>query len=155
MNEFEGDLLLIDTPDGGDLVIETGILQPDRRFDTAVYISLFGGNKEDSGKVKTNKTWWGNTLEDNETNKIVSRFQFIITAMPLTIKNIKAAEAAAKMDLQWIIDQGIADKIEAEGRTAENNFFTLAIKILKDNTTLFENSYSDLWVGRSRRDYGV
>jgi phage gp46-like protein len=153
MNDFEGDLLLLDTPDGGDIVIENGLLQPDRGFATAVYISLFGGNKEESGKVKTNKTWWGNTLEGTEAEKIVSRFQHIITAMPLSIKNIKAAEEAAKLDLKWIVGLGIADKIEADGRTGEKGFFSITVTILKDTNTVFENSYSTLWAAGG--DYGI
>ena len=149
MIDFQGDLLLIDTPDGGDIVIEEGIFWGDQALATPVYISLFGGNKEDAGKIKNNKTWWGNTIEGTrEEEKIVSRFQHIITSMPLSIKNIKAAEAAAIIDLQWIIDMGIADKIESECQTKEKNIFILVIKVLKDFNTVFENSYSALWMAK-------
>jgi len=156
MTEFQGDLLLIDTPDGGEVVIEDGLLKADPAFSTAVYLSLFGGNKEDAGKTKTNKTYWGNTLEGTaEAEKIVSRFQYIITAMPLCVKNIKAAEAAAIMDLQWIIDLGIADKIESECRTGERGILILTIRILKDQNTLFENSYVTSWTAKSGGGYAI
>ena len=153
--EFEGDLLLIDTPDGGDIVIEDGLFTADTAFSTAVYLSLFGGNKEDAGKIKTNKTWWGNTLEGiTEAEKIVSRFQHIITAMPLSVKNIKAAEAAAILDLQWIIDLEIADKIESECLTREKGIFILLINILKNKNTIFKTNYSSLWTGTGAA-YGI
>jgi phage gp46-like protein len=146
MSDFQGDLLLIDTPDGGDITVDNGFFKADRAFATAVYLSLFGGNKEDAGKIKTNKTWWGNTLEGiTEAEKMASRFQNIISGLPLTVKNIKAAETAAKLDLAWVIDQGIADKIEAEGRTGEKNYFVLEVQILKNENTVFENSYALLW----------
>jgi len=148
--EFEGDLMMVDTPDGGDLILEDGVFKADPAFSTAVYLSLFGGNKEESGKIKTNKTWWGNTLENtSDAEKIISRFQYIITAMPLCVKNIKAAESAAQMDLQWILDMGIADKILTECQTGERNLFILKIVILKDKNTIFENSYYSSWAVKS------
>lgn len=151
MTDFQGDLLLIDTPDGGDVLLENDLFVADPNLATAVYISLFGGNKEDAGKIQTNKTWWGNTLEGTgEAEKIVSRFQHIITAMPLSVKYLKAAETAAKLDLQWIVELGIADVIESEMQIKEKNIFILTIKILKDENTLFEKDYSDLWMSMSK-----
>jgi phage gp46-like protein len=146
VSDFQGDLLLIDTVDGGDVVIENGLFKGDRAFSTAVYLSLFGGSKDDTGKIKTNKTWWGNTLEGtSEAEKMVSRFQNIISGLPLSVKNVKAAENAAVLDLAWFIDLGIADKVEVEARTGEKSRFFITVKILKDKNTLFENSYSLLW----------
>lgn len=115
--EFMGDLLLIETPDGGDCVMRDGLLEADRAFGTAFYISLFGGNKADSGKVKNKNTWWGNTLAGvTEKEKVISRFQNFISATPLTVKNIKNAEEAARQDLKWAIDEGIADAITVTGK---------------------------------------
>ena len=115
--EFMGDLLLIETPDGGDCVMRDGLLEADRAFGTAFYISLFGGNKADSGKVKNKNTWWGNTLAGvTEKEKVISRFQNFISAAPLTVKNIKNAEEAARQDLKWAIDEGIADAITVTGK---------------------------------------
>jgi phage gp46-like protein len=145
---FEGDILLIDTADGGDIVIEEGLVKGDRAFNTAVYISLFGGNKNDSGKVKTRKTWWGNTLKSTPVNeKIASRLQAVISAMPLTVKNVREAETAAELDLAWMIKEGIAEKIEASGTTEGKNRFRLLVKISNSGTTIYENSYSVLWEG--------
>ena len=76
---FEGDLLLVDSPDFGEIVIEDGFILSDKAFNTAVYLSLFGGNKDDNGKIKTKKTWWGNTLSGISKNeKMISRFQAVI-----------------------------------------------------------------------------
>jgi phage gp46-like protein len=146
MSDFQGDLFLIDTPDGGDVIVENGLFKADPSFSTAVYLSLFGGNKDDAGKIKTNKTWWGNTLDGtSKAEKMVSRFQNIISGLPLSVKNIKAAEKAAALDLAWIIDQGITDKIEVEASTGERNYFYMNVRILKEKNTIFENSYSLLW----------
>jgi phage gp46-like protein len=149
MNElqnFEGDLLLEDTVDGGDIQIEDGLLVPDRTFRTAVYLSLFGGNKEDSGKVKNNKTWWGNTLPGTGANeKLVSRFQAVISGLPMTTKNIGEAEAAARLDLKWTIDEGVAEKIIVSGSAKAHNKFALRVEIKAGGKSVYENTFALFW----------
>ena len=130
LQTFEGGLLLHDTPDGGDIRIEKGLIASDRTFCTAVYLSLFGGNKDDNGRVKNRRTWWGNTLRGvNETRRLVSRFQAIIFGLPMTTKNIIDAEEAARLDLGWMIAEKIADEILADGRAVSRNRLTLTIQI--------------------------
>jgi phage gp46-like protein len=146
LQAFEGDLLLEDSPDFGEIKIIDGLVKSDRAFGTAVYISLFGGNKEDNGKVKNNKTWWGNTLPGvGENEKMISRFQAIIFGLPMTSKNIQESETAARLDLKWIIDDGIADKISVTGRAAARNAFELTIQIKSGGKSIYENTFSLFW----------
>jgi phage gp46-like protein len=78
---------------------------------------------------------------------MVSRFQNIITSLPLTIKNIGEAEQAAESDLAWLIKEEIADKIEAAGRLEGKNRVHLDIVISKEGKTIYENGYGFLWEG--------
>jgi phage gp46-like protein len=145
IQDFEGDLLLYDTPDGGELAIENGLFVSDKQFSTSVYLSLFGGNKEDSGKVKNKEEWWGNLLDISESEKLKSRFQYIITGFPMTVKNIKEAETAAQLDLQWFVKEKIADEIFIYGKAVAKNQLSLTIEIMKDTRTIFKNAYSFQW----------
>jgi phage gp46-like protein len=146
LKDFEGDLLLSDTGDGGDVVVSEGLFQSDRSFDTAVYLSLFGGNKSDSGKVKNGTTWWGNTLRGTgENEKLVSRFQNIISSLPMTTKNILDAEDAARLDLKWMIDEGIADKIETSGRALSHNRFAMAVHITAGGKDIYTHTFAQFW----------
>jgi phage gp46-like protein len=146
LQTFEGDLLLTDTPDGGDIVILDGLISSDRALDTAVYLSLFGGNKKDNGKVRNKETWWGNTLRGvSENQKLVSRFQAIIFGLPMTTKNILDAEEAAKLDLLWMIDEKLADEIIADGRAVSNNRFYLKIQIKLRGNTIYSNTFVVPW----------
>ena len=148
LQNFEGDLLLVETLDGGDVEIENGLFVSDKQFSTAVYLSLFGGNKLDNGKTKSVNQFWGNLLrETTENEKLKSRFQFIITGLPMSVKNIKEAEKAAAIDLQWFIDEKIADVIDINGRATGKNMFSLRVKILKDKNNIFDNEYFLLWGG--------
>ena len=143
---FEGDLLLVDSPDFGEIVIEDGIVLGDKTFNTATYLSLFGGNKDDDGKIKTNKTWWGNTLPGVSKNeKMVSRFQAVIFGLPMTSKNILKAESAAQLDLEWMIEEGIADEVIASGRATGKNKFELKVEIKAHGETIYSNKYSMFW----------
>ncbi|MCL2093826.1 MAG: hypothetical protein FWH12_06490 [Treponema sp.] len=146
LQTFEGDLLLFDTVDGGDVAIADGFFISDRALDTAVYLSLFGGNKEDNGKVKNRKTWWGNTLRGvSENQKLVSRFQAIIFGLPMTTKNILDAEEAARLDLEWLISEKLADEIVADGRAVSNKRFDLKIQITSGEKIIFKNTYAVPW----------
>lgn len=61
--EFGGDVLLFDTEDGGEISVINGLVIADGGFNTAVYLSLFGGNKDDGGEVASGDTWWGTGLK--------------------------------------------------------------------------------------------
>jgi phage gp46-like protein len=149
MNEarpFEGDLLLFSTADGGEIPVEDGQFSGDRSFNTAVYLSLFGGNSGDSGKVKNNKTWWGNLLPGAaEHEKMVSRFQAFITAKPMTTKNIQEAIKAAELDLRWIIDEGIAGAVTVTGAAGSGSRFNLRVSVEAAGASMYENTFSLFW----------
>ena len=150
MGDFEGDVLLIETPDGGDIVLESGLVKPCRDFSTAVYLSLFGGNKDDAGTVKNRHTWWANTLKETQENeKMVSRFQAVIAGLPLSVKNIRKAEAAAALDLEWLKIEGVADEIIAEGKTKGKNTFVLRVEIKNKGQLLYQKEFALLW------EYGI
>ena len=146
LQTFEGDLLLCDTPDGGDIIILDGLISSERAYGTAVYLSLFGGNQEDNGKVKNRKTWWGNTLRGvSENQKLVSRFQAIIFGLPMTTKNIMDAEEAAKLDLDWMVGEKLADEIIPDGRAVSNNRFNLKIQIKSKGKTIYSSTFVIPW----------
>jgi len=137
---------LYDTPDGGDIRIMEGLIVSDPSFNTAVYLSLFGGNKEDNGRVKNRKTWWGNTLRGlRENQRLTSRFQSIIFGLPMTTRNILDAEEAARLDLEWMINEKIADEILTDGKAVAQNRFSLKVQIIAKGDTIFDNAFALFW----------
>ncbi|MCL2410076.1 MAG: hypothetical protein FWC97_00390 [Treponema sp.] len=143
---FEGDLLLRDTLDGGDITITDGFIVSDRTFDTAIYLSLFGGNKEDSGRVQNKKTWWGNTLRGvNENQKLVSRFQAFIFGTPMSTKNILEAEEVAKLDLAWLVDEKLANEIIVDGRAVGHNRLSLKIQLKAGEEIIYTHTFLTPW----------
>ena len=143
---FEGDVFLFDTVDGGEISVVNGLVIADKKFSTAAYLSLFGGNVADGGRVDNNKTWWGNRFaETSEKEKIVSRFQALIKSLPLTTKNIFLAEQAAKEDLAWMIDEGIADEIVTNIKVVDRFRCELEVIIKKNGELIEKSSYKVNW----------
>lgn len=144
--EFGGDVLLYDTLDGAEIEIKNGLVMADEGFRTAVYLSLFGGNSDDTGEVVNNKTWWGNCLEGLSGNeKLVGRFAAFVRSVPMSSKNIALAESKARQDLQWFLDDGIADSVEVEITSGEKNKINLSVKIGKAGEILEAGNYSMQW----------
>ena len=147
-----GDVLIFSTLDGADIDIENGIVKMTEGFETAVYLSLLGGNAEDDGTLATKKKeWWGNKLESNNPEKkLTSRFNNIITGLPATPANLKKIDEAAKQDLSWFISEKIVDKLEIDSNLSNKNRLDIKIILWKDKEKLCETKYSINWEGQLR-----
>ena len=92
----QGDVLLVQTDDGGDITVENGLVEMTGGIGTTVYLSLFGGDED-------GLTWWG---DDSYT----SNLQIALTTLPLITGNLVRFEQAAELDLA---DLGIQTTITA------------------------------------------
>jgi phage gp46-like protein len=107
-----GDVYLFQTIDDGEMDIENGIVTMSAGLDTAVYLSLFGGNYEDDGSYQNQYEWWGNRSETIPSHKYRSETQALLRSIPISSGNIIRMEAVAVRDLNWILEERIADKID-------------------------------------------
>lgn len=96
------DVLLFQTLDDGDIDITGGITQLTEGLETAVYLSLFGGNERDDGLPDNPFGWWGNAEVDDEDERQISRLQNLMDSLPATSGNLKRLNDAAKTDLAWL-----------------------------------------------------
>jgi len=106
------DVLLRQTDDGGDLVCENGLVLLTEGLETAVYLSLFGGNEDDPGQGDLTHQFWGNLLETDPARAYRSETQYLLKSLPLIPANLRRVEQAAQRDLQWLLDTGNATSIE-------------------------------------------
>ena len=144
-NEFKGDVELITKGGEFDIVVEDGLIKDCRNFDTAVILSLFGGNEGDiNGKDK--ETWWGNLIpETKKEERIQSEFGSMSKALPVTSGNLQKASEAAKRDVEWIKDEAGADKIDVQLSAANAQRVQLEIDIKKDAATIAGGIYETQW----------
>lgn len=134
------DLLLDLLPDGGDVTLTNGSLVLDDGLQTAVILSLFGGNEDDSGSDgDESRMWWGCFDEPTLANRYRSETQNLIRALPATPANMKRVEDAALRDLAWVL-AGTADSVDVSVTIPSLNHFNITIAIsIRDQ--LFKQSF--------------
>lgn len=93
------DVLLFQTLDDGDV---TDQLTTTEGLETAVYLSLFGGNENDDGQPDNPLAYWANVNADEENERQVSRLQNLLIGLPATTGNLKRLNDAALADLAWL-----------------------------------------------------
>lgn len=142
---FAGDVLLRSSGDGATIVIEDGLVKDCRNFDTAVYLSLFGGNEDDLN-ARPEKTWWGNLIPGTRrTEWMHSEFGASVTGRAITSGNLKMAGDAAKRDLEWVKNEAGADEINARLHAVSQQRATLTVEIMKDSASMAGGSFETQW----------
>lgn len=135
----EGDVLLYQTDDDGEIIISGGLVEMSGGLQTAAYLSLFGGNENDDGLAGNAETWWGNALENEKSLKFISETQYLLEALPITSANLLRVEDAAKRDLAWFKDTGVATVIRVSASILGLNMLKLTIDIDQQRYEFVEN----------------
>jgi hypothetical protein len=103
----QGDVLVFQTPDGGNITIENNSdVKLTGGFETDFFFSLFGGNEQDSGAEGDKNNLWMNFLEDDPAFQFRSRTQHLLISLPLVSGNLRKIEDAVKIDLKPYVDSG-------------------------------------------------
>lgn len=108
----QGDVLLEQTVDDGEIAVVNGVVTMSGGLETAAYLSLFGGNEDDDGRRGNPATWWGNLLEIDPSKKYVSETQHLLQSIPSVSANLRRIEDAARNDLSWLLSGGIASSVD-------------------------------------------
>lgn len=103
------DVHLRHTDDGGEIDFVGGQAVLSDGLESAVYLSLWGGNERDSGKTSdTALQWWGNLGESDPAYQYRSETQYLLRSLPATPANLRRVEDAAMHDLAWLTGMKIA-----------------------------------------------
>ena len=103
----QGDVLLFQSNDGGNITIETNDdVKLTGGFETDFFMSLFGGNQDDDGSVNNKNNWWANLMEDDPAFQFRSRTQNLLINLPLVSGNLRKIEDAVKIDLKSYVGLG-------------------------------------------------
>lgn len=143
--EFAGDVLLVSTPDGGDIVLNDGLIADCRNFDTAAYLSLFGGNRDDPDR-RPRETWWGNLVPGTKSEEWMhSEFGATVEARALTAASLRASAQAAERDLAWIKDKAGADDVDVRISAEDSKRVVLAVDVTQDGQNIGRGEYAFQW----------
>lgn len=135
-NEQQGDVLLQQTPDDGDINVTGGLVEMDGGLRSAAYISLFGGNEDDSGADRDTHNWWGNI---GQRRQIRSETQHLLQTIAPSSGNLLRVEDAVKRDLAWLKTDGVATSIAASVTIPAYNHVKIAITIDNQDLEFVDN----------------
>lgn len=106
------DVRLRQENDGGEITIESGLTEMSDGLETSVFLSLFGGNNDDSGLQGDDpKQWWANWNENEPAKQYRSQTQNLLRSLPLNTASLQRIEDAVYSDLSWMTES-IATRIE-------------------------------------------
>jgi phage gp46-like protein len=115
-----------------DITISNGVVATDTGIATAINISLFGANID-------NTAWWGNELDDNVSNNLTNEF-LQLQGKTLISANLPVFEDAIKKNLAWITTDSIASGYTVECSITDIN--TLQINIVIEDLDFKYTTYA-------------
>jgi phage gp46-like protein len=132
------DVFHFQTADGGELVCANGQIELTDDLSVAAYLSLFGGNEDDSGQEADDaKQWWGNLSEKEPANRYRSETQHLLLTLPTTPANLQRFEEAAAADLSWITESIATDLAVVATMPAPKRVDLLVSVVIDGKTTTF------------------
>ena len=140
----QGDVLLFQTTDGGNISVVGGVVEMSGGLQTAAYLSIFGGNEDDAGGSDKAESWWGNLDEGDTAGRCRSETQNLLKALVATPANMRKVEDAASRDLAWMVPD-VATNVTVSASMPGLNKIKLTIDIDGDLTVEFLEN----WKARS------
>jgi phage gp46-like protein len=138
-NRYSGDIAVSITPDGAKMLFISGEPIHDSGLENCVQISLF-----------SRENWWGNSLIDDLNQRIGSDFEKIRTIVDR--QTINDYTESANRALQWMIDTGLAQKIEVSVTNPKGNYIQTSITIYppgQDVQQLLLTKFGLNWISQS------
>lgn len=131
-----------------DLAVQGRDLVGEDSFRTATILSIFSDARadyEDDPDLTCNRRgWWGDMLSTIPNDKWGSKLWLLDRAKQTNQTRIKAQEYATEA-LQWMIDDGIAQKISVVADYPQRGFLRLAISITKPSGDILEFAFDYAW----------
>lgn len=139
------DPLLTHTADGGTITFVNGVLTMSDGLRNAVYLSLFGGNEDDSGLSGDDLLqWWGNLGEADPALRYRSETQYLLRSIPAIPANMRRIDEAAERDLAWMVVFGVATLVSAQATIPALNTVRLAVKV-EVNGRVYDFDFTESW----------
>jgi phage gp46-like protein len=119
----------------GEMALEGGLLAQDDSLETAIILSLFSDRRaKDDDELPDNsgdrRGWWGDLVPPVEGDQTGSRL-WLLRREKNTQDTLNRAREMAEEALQWIIEDGLATKIEVATEAVRREVLGLAIGVTK------------------------
>lgn len=142
IRSYDGDIQLLMTNGLTSMGVNGNDLSRDAGLETSILISLFSDRLVTSEEnTKETRGWWA----DSETNKIGSKL-WLLERSKITDEVILRANSYAKEALSWMVEDGVALKVETivQKGTGDVLIFTITVyrPLGKGGATVFQYFYN-------------
>lgn len=114
----------------------------------AVVISLFTwrrANPDDDLPGDLRMGWWGDSFPSVPNDRIGSRL-WLLSRAKLTGETVIRAKEYAEEALAWLVDDGVAARVDVEAARIDTFTLGLACRFFKsDGTLLADVRFTDVW----------
>lgn len=143
------DLALIYDGHGCDLALDGNDLQLDDGLTTAILISLFSDRRARADDVLPDATserrgWWADAWPQVEGDRIGSRLWLLGREKELA-EPLRRARTYAEEALAWLIDDGIASRVEVVPSVPRRGVLGLAIAVQRADGSRENHQFDILW----------
>lgn len=138
---FSQDLSL--TVDG--VAIDTGMV-PDDKLVRAAIVSLFTWRRANTDDVTDGQKmgWWGDTTAEIANDRIGSRL-WLLAREKLLPATINRAREYAQEALAWMIDDGLASRIEVQAERFGQSGIALTATIYRSDGRITSLRFDNVW----------
>lgn len=123
--------IIIDAENNMDISLSNSDFQTDGGLRTAILISLFTDRRVSSNEVPdagaSKRGWWGDLFPTSQGDQIGSRL-WLLQREKRTVETLNKAEEYSREALQWMLDDGVAESVDANA--SYNGSGALIIQIL-------------------------
>lgn len=123
-------------------------MHPDDLLSRAVISSLFSWRRardDDSIPAESRQGWWGDTFSPVSGDEWGSRL-WLLTRENLTPDTLARAREYSLEALQWLIDDGVAARVEVDAEAVSQNAMGIAARIYRaDGSPPVDIRFDDVW----------
>jgi phage gp46-like protein len=132
-----------------DCLLESPGLAADYGLETAVIISLFTDRRAEPGDTIPDGTdhrrgWWGDAFPDADGDLIGSRLWLLSREKQLQ-SVVNLARGYALEALQWLVDDGVARRVEVDAEIVRTGVLGLDIHIYRASEAAAQYRFSLFW----------
>lgn len=143
------DIALRQTAHGMDIAIEGGDLAVERGLHTAAVLSLLLDRRAEPGDELPDgsadrRGWWADGVGANDGDRIGSRAWLLHREKDMA-RVRQRAEEYDREALAWMVDDGVADRVEVDAETVSRGLLGRIVRIDRPDGTRQESRFNVFW----------
>lgn len=143
------DVALVPTGETLDLALEAGDLKLEHGLLTTVLVSLFSdglaaADDELPDDGADRRGWWAAEVLEEDRGQGWGSLLWLLERSKLRNETLVAAEAHARAALAWLIEGGIAERVDVTASRFERTTLLLDVRLIRGNAT----ERADLWTAQ-------